>query len=107
MNWAEETYKVYRKPEPTAKTITVVIYDRFPKYIRDHIYEKNPYVKWLKRANKLYKYLGEDGILILERFIDEAIDVMQTSENLYEFRYNHALKYGSGFQPELFEQYVN
>jgi len=107
MNWEEETYKAYRKPDPTAKVITAVIYDRFPKYIRDHIYEKNPYIKWLKRSNKLYKYLGEDGILILERFIDDAISVMQQSENLYDFRVKHALKFGSGFQPELFDSYID
>lgn len=105
MNWPEETIKAYRKPEPTAKTINEVIYDRFPKYIRDHIYEKNPYVKWCRRANKLYRFLGEDGIQVLERFIDDAITVMQTSANLYDFRVQHATKFGSGFQRDLFEQY--
>jgi len=105
LNWSEEEKRAYHKPAIVAKTINEVFYDRFPKDVITYIHEKNPYVKWCTRAHKNYLFLGEDGILLLERFIDDAVIVMNESETLYEFRLKHAQRFGSGFQPVLFEEY--
>ncbi len=104
-NWSEEEIKAYHKPPIAAKIINAVIYDRFPKEVILHIHAKNPYIKWCTRAFKNYLFLGEDGILLLEKFIDDAVTLMQQSTSVYDFRVKHAIAFGSGFQPVLFNQY--
>lgn len=105
MNWTEDEKKRYHKPKVAPNTINEVIYDRFPRTVVAHIHSKNPYVKWCTREFKNYLFLAEDGILLLEKFIDDAVVVLQESTSLYDFRIKHASKFGSGFQPVLFEDY--
>ncbi|MBF9252165.1 hypothetical protein I2I11_02555 [Pontibacter sp. 172403-2] len=105
MGWTEEQRKKYRKPTPTAKVINTIIYNRFPGGVLQHIHAKNPYIKWCLRRYKNYYFLSEDGVLLLEKFIYDAVKLMRECTSLYEFRIKHAAQYGSGFQPDLFKQY--
>lgn len=107
LNWSPEILKSYHKPPIAAKTINEVIYDRFPKEVVEHIHAKNPYYKWCFREYKNYFFLGEDGIIMLERFIEDAVILMNDCSTLYEFRVKHATKFGTGFQPDLFQQYLD
>ncbi len=105
MGWPEEKLKAYHKPPIVPQTINEIIYGRFPKEVVTHIQMKNPYIRWCTRAHKNYLFLSDDGILHLERFIDDAINVMQVSTSYYDFRKAYALKFGTGFQPVLFEEF--
>ncbi|MFA5409488.1 MAG: P63C domain-containing protein [Bacilli bacterium] len=105
MGWSEEKLKVYHKPHIVPQTINEVVYSRFPKEVVLHIQTKNPYIKWCTRAHKNYLFLSEDGILLLERFIDDAVCIIQESTSYYDFRMKHAKRFGTGFQPVLFEEY--
>lgn len=105
-NWTEEELKAYHKPPLAAKIINEVIYGRFPKDVLLHIHSKNPYIKWCTRTHKHYLFLSEDGILLLEKFIDDAITTMLDSSSIYDFRIKHAQKFGIAFQPVLFEKYL-
>lgn len=107
VNWSEEVLKAYHKPPIAAKTINEVIYERFPKDVVEHIHSKNPYYRWCFRQHKNYVFLGEDGIILLEKFIEDAIFLMNDCGTLYEFRIKHAKKFGTGFQPDLFQQYLD
>jgi hypothetical protein len=104
--WTEEELKSYHKPVLAAKTINEVVYDRFPKDVMAHIQAKNPYIKWCTRVHKHYLFLNDDGILLLEKFIDDAVTVMLDSSSIYDFRIKHAERFGTGFQPVLFEEYL-
>ncbi|MCX2430662.1 P63C domain-containing protein [Pedobacter sp. GR22-10] len=104
--WTEEEMKAYHKPRIAPTIIKSSIYNRFPKDVMAHIQSKNPYVKWLTRLHKHYLFLNEEGILLLEKFIDDAITLMQESNTVYEFRKKHAEKFGTGFQPVLYEKYL-
>jgi hypothetical protein len=104
--WTEEQINSYHKPPLAAQTINSVIYGRFPKDVIQHIHRKNPYIKWCTRLHKNYLFLSEDGIILLERFIHDAVTVMRKSTTVYDFRVKHAEEFGSAFQPVLFEKYL-
>lgn len=104
--WTEEQLKAYHKPHIAPKIIRGSIYDRFPKDVMQHIHSKNPYIKWITREHKHYLFLNNEGILLLEKFIDDAVTVMRDSKTVYEFKKKHAEKFGTGFQPVLYEKYL-
>jgi len=107
MKWTPEQRKTYRKPSYTPETINAVIYNRFPGGVRIHINTENPPVgRWWRRQYKNYYFLSEKGILLLEKFIFDAVTLMRECTSLNEFRAKHSAKFGSGFQPDLFEQYL-
>lgn len=105
VGWSEEELKAYHKPHIAAVTINEVIYDRFPREVRLHIDIKNPYVRWCTRQHKNYMFLGQDGILLLEEFIDDAVTMMRGSASYDEFRFKHAAKFGTEHQLNLFKKY--
>lgn len=105
MGWPEEKSKAYYKPYIVPQTINEVIYARFPKEVISHIQAKNPYIRWCTRAHKNYLFLSEEGIIKLEKFIDDAVSIMPNCTSLYDFRMKHAEAFGTGFQPVLFEEY--
>ncbi|RRN77191.1 hypothetical protein EIM50_20875 [Pseudoxanthomonas sp. SGD-10] len=104
--WTEEEMKSYHKPRIAPAIIRTLIYDRFPKDVMQHIQSRNPYIKWLTRLHKHYLFLNDEGILLLEKFIDDAVTLMRESNSVYEFRKKHAEKFGTGFQPVLYEKYL-
>jgi hypothetical protein len=103
MGWTEAQMNAYHKPAIAAKTINECIYDRFTDDVKSHIYSKNPYIKWCLREFKHYRFLGDDGILMLEEYIDDTVTLMNESTSMYEFRMQHAAKFGTTFQHELFQ----
>lgn len=104
--WTDEQKKAFRKPQVAPRIINNYIYSRFPHEVVSHILEKNPYVKWCLREHKHYLFLAEDGILMLEKIIDDAVTVMKECTTIYEFEKEYSRKFGKGFQPVLFERYL-
>jgi hypothetical protein len=105
-NWTEEQMKSYHKPHIAPKLIRECIYQRFPSDVRLHLELKNPYIKWCLRKFKHYLFLNEEGILLLEKFIDQAVTIMKDTSTVYEFKKKYAEQYGTGFQPVLYEKYL-
>lgn len=104
--WTDEEIKRFAKPQIAPKFINKYIYARFPPDVVNHILENNPYIKWWVRQHKHYLFLGEDGILMLEKFIDDAVTVMRESSTVYEFEKEYSRRFGIGFQSTLFEEYL-
>ncbi|WP_400263103.1 P63C domain-containing protein [Sphingobacterium sp. SG20118] len=104
--WTDEQKKSFHKPQIAPKIINNYIYSRFPHEVISHMLEKNPYVKWCLRQHKHYLFLAEDGILMLEKFIDDTVTVMKECTTVYEFEKEYSRRFGKGFQPVLFEKYL-
>lgn len=105
-NWSDEEKQSYHKPPIAAQTINEIIYGRFPKEVIHHIHSKNPYIRYCTREHKNYYFLTEEGVQLLEKFIDDAVCLMRKSSSVYEFRNKHYELYGVGFQTDLFEKYM-
>lgn len=113
-NYSEEQRKAYKKPVEVPRAIIAVCYSRYPKEVWKHFNKKNPLLlkaTGLARETKIYYYLGKGGILILEKFLGEAEELMievkeKNLGGLYEFRILHSQRYGTGFQLELFRKYI-
>lgn len=111
-NFTDKQRAAFHKPSIVPKTIVGVIYSRYPREARKHLNKKNPLGKGFLRPTKQYYFFGEGGILILEKFIYEAEELMrEVKENglggIYEFRVLHSQKYGTGYQVELFRKYID
>jgi len=104
--WTDEEIKRFAKPQIAPKFINKYIYGRFPPDVVSHLLERNPYIKWWVRQHKHYLFLGEDGILMLEKFIDDAVTVMRESSTVYEFEKEYSRRFGLGFQSTMFEEYL-
>jgi len=102
--WTEEELRSYQKPAIAAKIINETIYSRFGKDIVDYIQEKNPYVSYCIRRHKHYKFLVEKGIILLEQFVSQAIQVMDESNSVHEYRVKMFTQYNVPYQMNIFER---
>jgi len=104
LNWTEDQKKKFRKPLITAVTIIELFYNRFPEGTLKYMRNKNKYVnfKYLIRKTKNYKFLNEDGIIKLERMIDEVNTLIPTCKDYYELRKKMFELYKVPYQIELF-----
>lgn len=105
-NWTEEESKRFAKPHIAPRIINKYIYSRFPTEVFAHFLDINPYIKFWLRKYKHYLFLGEDGIIMLEKFIDDTITIMKRCKTVYEFEKEYSSKFGIGFQPKMFEEYL-
>lgn len=90
--------KKYTKPAFVGKIIREIIYGRFDKSVLPALKAVNPTYTNGIRPRKLYHYLTLDGIILLEQFRDEAIEVMKTCSSMYEFRQKLFQQYGVPYQ---------
>lgn len=103
-NWTEEELRSYQKPAIAAKIINETIYSRFGKDIFQFIQEKNPYVSFCIRRHKHYKFLVEKGIVLLEQFVSQSIQVMDESSSVHEYRVKMFTQYNVPYQMNIFER---
>jgi len=111
-NFTDKQRDTYRKPIVVPKTIKAVLYSRFPKEAWEHLDKINPLGRGFIRKHKLYYFFDEGGILILEKFIFEAEELMREVKErglggLYEFRVIHSERFGTGYQIEMFKKYID
>lgn len=90
--------KEYIKPAFVGRLICEVIYNRFDKSVLPALRAVNPAYTNGIRPRKLYHHLTLEGILLLERYRDDAIDIMKACSNLYEFREKLFQQYGVPYQ---------
>ncbi|MFC6100319.1 P63C domain-containing protein [Olivibacter domesticus] len=82
------------KPPVVATYIKKYIYARFKKDVLPILLAKdNPLVSGYVRKYKLFQFLNDEGLLLLEQYIQEAIDVMQDAKDWYDFELQYTAKY--------------
>lgn len=106
-NWIRPTEKKHEKPPIVGRWTNEIIYGRFPKEILPVLEQLNPYIGFGIRLFKHFQWLTPEGRNQLQKFIDEAIEVMKSSSSWYEFRVKYAKQYGVPFQLSVFENNHN
>ncbi|PWG78056.1 P63C domain-containing protein [Pararcticibacter amylolyticus] len=101
-NWTEEERRNFRKPRIVALTINEVIYKRFPEGLLEYVQMHNRYIGYCLRRTKNYKLLNDDGILRLEKYIDDANMIMPKCSDYYTFRVKMFEQFGVSYQMDLF-----
>ncbi|MBN1184217.1 MAG: hypothetical protein JXB49_18150 [Bacteroidales bacterium] len=103
-NWKEEDPKQYYKPPIVGKYTNEIIYQRFSNGILPMLQHLNPYIgnRW-NREYRHFQWLTEEGKEKVEIFISEAVKIMKTCDNWYEFRVKYYKEYGIPFQMDAFK----
>jgi len=106
-NWHRPKEKQHEKPPIVGRWTKQIIYGRFPKEVLPVLEQLNPYIGFGIRLYKHFQWLTPEGKAQLHEFIDESIEVMQSSSSWYEFRVKYARQYGVPFQLSAFEDNDN
>lgn len=93
---------IKEKPNIVAEWTNLYIYGRFPKEVLPEIQGNNDYNAIGIRLYRHFQFLTEEGIVKLENFILEAIQIMKRCTTWDEFVKEHAIAYGFPFQTSLF-----
>lgn len=84
--WHNRSYTEFIKPPIVGRIIRQFIYKRFPENILPTLLElPNPILFGYVKKYKLYQYLTDDGLRMLEKFISDAIEVMKVSSDWRAF----------------------
>lgn len=92
----------FTKPPVVAKWIKQYIYGRFDiKVLPTLLAKDNPIMTGYIKKYKLYQFLNDDGLIMLENYIDEAIEVMKLSNNWYDFEKKYTSLYDLPLQLKI------
>jgi hypothetical protein len=94
--------KISHKPGVVGKFTIDIIYGRFPKEVLPELQENNKYNEIGMRLYKHFQFLSPEGLLKLEQYIAESVDVMKRCSYWDEFVKEHAKRFGHPFQTSLF-----
>lgn len=97
-----ENGTISKKPPIVGKWTKEIIYGRFNNKVLPTLEYLNPYVRIGLRKHKHHQYLNADGLLKLETFIEDAVQVMKESSTWYEFRVAFYEKFRVPYQVDLF-----
>jgi hypothetical protein len=93
--WNDLNPNDFVKPHIVAYYIKKYIYGRFDREVLPTLMKKdNPLVKWHIRKYKLSQFLKEEGLILMEGYIQDANRVMEVSKDWYDFE----LRYTSEFK---------
>jgi hypothetical protein len=93
---------ISKKPNIVALFTIDYIYGRYPKEILPAIEKNNKYSQIGTRLYKHFQFLTPEGVILLEKFIAESVDIMKRCKFWDEFVAEHAKAYGHPFQSSLF-----
>lgn len=93
---------LYLKDKAVAEFTIEVVYGRFNKEDIKTIKSKNKFVGKFVREHKFYEFFNEDGIRMLQLYIEETIKCLKTSTTNYEFRKKMFDLHKLPYQIELF-----
>ena len=102
-NWVVPKEKFWQKPHKIAFWTNILIYGRFSKEVLPTLQQLNPFIAVGVRANYHYQWLTPESKGQAEKFIDDAVKMMQTCNTWYEFRKKYAKAYGVQCQLSLWE----
>jgi hypothetical protein len=63
--------------------------------------KENPIISGYIKKYKLFQFLNDEGLLFLERYINQAIEVMKESEDWYDFELKYTSRYNLSVQLKL------
>ncbi|SFH05609.1 P63C domain-containing protein [Pedobacter insulae] len=102
LKWDNLNPNSFIKPPVVAIYIKKYIYARFDKDILPTLLKKdNPFVNGYIKKFKLFQFLNDDGLLLLESYIKEAIEVMKDSNDWYDFELKYTAKYKLSVQLKI------
>lgn len=92
------------KPPVVALYIKQYIYGRFPKkeILSNLLLKDNPVVNGYIKRYKLYQFLSDEGLDMLQGYIKDAIEVMESSKDFEDFELKYTAKYKLSVQLKLF-----
>lgn len=99
--WTIPARGITEKPHVIAQYTNEIIYQRFSKEVLPMLQHLNPYCAMGFRMHKHFQWLTPEARVYLLRFIDEAIAVMRTCTNWYEFRIKYGKQFGLSFQLKM------
>ncbi len=101
--WKIPEGKIAHKPNIVGKWTKEIIYNRFDKRVLPSLEHLNPYERIGLRRLKHFQFLNKDGLLKFDKFIEEAIQVMEKCDNWYSFRVKLHEEHGVPYQTDLFK----
>src|ERR1035437_5991421 len=91
------------KPPCVALWIKQYVYARFSKEVLPTLMQKdNPLVDGYIKKYKLFQFLNDEGLLLLEGYIQDAINVMETASSWYDFELKYTAIYRLSVQLKIF-----
>jgi hypothetical protein len=92
--WDHLNPNEFIKPPVVSTYIKKYIYARFNKEILPTLLAKdNPLVSGYVKKYKLFQFLNDDGLILLEQYIQEAINVMEGAKDWYDFELKYTQLY--------------
>lgn len=102
LEWDKLNPNKFQKPPIVAFYTKIYIYARFDKDILPSLLIKtNPIIKGHIRKYKLFQYLNDDGLVLLEQYIKEAIKIMEISDNWHDFELKYTKIYNLSVQLKM------
>ena len=100
MGWHDKDYRKFIKPPFVGRIIRRFVYQRFPENVLTTLLElPNPALYSYVKRFKLYQFLSDEGLLMLEGFIWDAIRVMEVSSDWAEFEKTYCTLYNLAVPP--------
>jgi len=89
------------RPAIIGRYTNQIIYGRFDRDILPTLQILNPYIEFGIRKDKHFQWLNDRGLLELDKYIKESVDMMRKSNDWYEFRFEYAKKFGLSWQLKM------
>ena len=100
--WDDLNPNNFIKPPICAKWIKQYIYGRFDREMLPTLLSKeNPIIVGYIKKYKLFQFLNEEGLLLLEGYISDAIEVMKISKDWDDFEMKYTKLYDLSVQLKL------
>ncbi|MCR9228831.1 MAG: P63C domain-containing protein [Flavobacteriaceae bacterium] len=100
--WDDLNPNDFIKPPCCALYIKQYIYGRFDREILPSLLAKeNPLISGYVKKYKLFQFLNDQGLLLLEGYIEDAIKVMRESKDWYDFELKYTSLYNLSVQLKL------
>ncbi len=106
--WHDINPNDFNKPPVCALWIKQFIYARFDKDVLPTLLKiENPVLYGHVKKYKLFQFLNDEGLLLMENFINQAIAVMKECKTWYEFELKYTAKYDLNVQLKMFPKEFN
>jgi hypothetical protein len=102
-HWNDLDPNDFNKPPVCALWIKQFIYARFDKTVLPTLLKiENPILYGHVKKYKLFQFLNDEGLELMENYIDQAIDEMKKSKSWYDFELKYTAKYNLSVQLKMF-----
>ncbi len=100
--WNDLNPNNFIKPPICAIWIKQYIYGRFDREILPTLIKReNPLIAGYIKKYKLFQFLNDEGLLMLEGYINDAIRIMKTSRDWNDFEVKYTKLYTISYQLKL------